>query len=75
MSKILMATAISRMELRDQTRASIGEDGAIPPLVKMFKEGKLEAKLSSLSALQNLSTLKENTKRLMFHHSFNSYFL
>ncbi|KAF5761729.1 putative armadillo-like helical protein [Helianthus annuus] len=65
MSKILMATAISRMELRDETRASIGEDGAIPPLVKMFKEGKLEAKLSSLSALQNLSTLKENTKRLI----------
>nr|XP_043623091.1 U-box domain-containing protein 44-like [Erigeron canadensis] len=65
MSKILMATAISRMELRDQTRASIGEDGAIPPLVKMFKEGKLEAKLSSLSALQNLSTLKENTRRLI----------
>ncbi|KAL8268634.1 hypothetical protein R6Q59_002432 [Mikania micrantha] len=65
MSKILMATAISRMELRDETRASIGEDGAIPPLVKMFKEGKLEAKLSSLSALQNLSTLNENTKRLI----------
>ncbi|KAI3744041.1 hypothetical protein L1987_57113 [Smallanthus sonchifolius] len=64
MSKILMATAISRMELRDETRASIGEDGAIPPLVKMFKVGKLEAKLSSLSALQNLSTLNENTKRL-----------
>lgn len=65
MSKILMATAISRMELRDQTRASIGEDGAIPPLVKMFKEGKLESKLSSLSALQNLSTLQENTRRLI----------
>ncbi|KAK9051349.1 hypothetical protein SSX86_027976 [Deinandra increscens subsp. villosa] len=65
MSKVLMATAISRMELRDETRASIGEDGAIPPLVKMFKEGKLEAKLSSLSALQNLSTLNENTKRLI----------
>ncbi|KAJ9563636.1 hypothetical protein OSB04_008796 [Centaurea solstitialis] len=65
MSKILMATAISRMELRDQTRASIGEDGAIPPLVKMFKEGKLEAKLSSLSALQNLSTLKENIRKLI----------
>ncbi|XP_076883814.1 U-box domain-containing protein 44-like [Bidens hawaiensis] len=65
MSKVLMATAISRMELSDETRASIGEDGAIPPLVKMFKEGKLEAKLSSLSALQNLSTLKENTKRLI----------
>lgn len=65
MSKILMATAISRMELRDQTRASIGEDGAIEPLVKMFKEGKLEAKLSALSALQNLSSLKENTCRLI----------
>lgn len=65
MSKILMAAALSRMELRDQTRASIGEDGAIEPLVQMFKEGKLEAKLSALSALQNLSTLKENTQRLI----------
>ncbi|KAL1802669.1 hypothetical protein ACET3Z_031316 [Daucus carota] len=65
MSKILMATALSRMELRDQTRASIGENGAIEPLVKMFKEGKLEAKLSALSALQNLSSLKENTSRLI----------
>ncbi|KAM7472582.1 hypothetical protein LguiA_010765 [Lonicera macranthoides] len=65
MSKILMATALSRMELRDQTRSSIGEEGAIEPLVKMFKEGKLEAKLSALSALQNLSNLKENTTRLI----------
>lgn len=65
MSKILMATALSRMDLRDQTRASIGENGAIEPLVKMFKEGKLEAKLSALSALKNLSSLKENTSRLI----------
>ncbi|KAK2997249.1 hypothetical protein RJ639_024892 [Escallonia herrerae] len=65
MSKILMATALSRMELRDQTRATIGEDGAIEPLVKMFRVGKLEAKLSALRALQNLSSLKENTQRLI----------
>ncbi|KAK3028933.1 hypothetical protein RJ639_039531 [Escallonia herrerae] len=65
MSKILMATALSRMELRDQTRATIGEDGAIEPLVKMFRVGKLEAKLSALRALQNLSRLKENTQRLI----------
>ncbi|KAL8149943.1 hypothetical protein AgCh_006812 [Apium graveolens] len=32
MSIILMATALSRMDLRDQTRASIGENGAIEPL-------------------------------------------
>ncbi|KAK2979206.1 hypothetical protein RJ640_027500 [Escallonia rubra] len=65
MSKILMATALSRMELRDQTRATIGGDGAIEPLVKMFRVGKLEAKLSALRALQNLSSLKENTQRLI----------
>lgn len=65
MSKILMATALSRMELTDQSRASLGEDGAIEPLVKMFKVGKLEAKLSALSALQNLSSLTENISRLI----------
>lgn len=65
MCKILMATALSRMELTDQTRASLGEDGAIEPLVKMFNTGKLEAKLSSLSALQNLSSSSENIQRLV----------
>ncbi|KAJ6702913.1 ARMADILLO REPEAT-CONTAINING PROTEIN-LIKE [Salix viminalis] len=65
MSKILMATAVSRMELTDQCRASLGEDGAVEPLVKMFKSGKLEAKLSALNALQNLSNLTENIKLLI----------
>ncbi|KAF4347665.1 hypothetical protein G4B88_011082 [Cannabis sativa] len=65
MSKILMATALSRIELTDQSRASLGEDGAIEPLVRMFTTGKLEAKLSALNALQNLSTLAENVQRLI----------
>jgi vacuolar protein 8 len=65
MSKILMATALSRMELTDQFRASLGEDGAVEPLVKMFNEGKLESKLSALSALQNLSIVTENNQRLI----------
>ncbi|EEF49587.1 conserved hypothetical protein [Ricinus communis] len=65
MSKILMATAISRMELTDQSRASLGEDGAVETLVKMFKAGKLESKLSALNALQNLAKLTENIQRLI----------
>lgn len=65
MSKILMATALSRMELTDQSRGSLGKDGAIEPLVKMFNAGKLESKLSALSALQNLSMLTENIQRLI----------
>ncbi|KAM1018296.1 hypothetical protein ACFX2C_039937 [Malus domestica] len=65
MSKILMATALSRMELTDQSRASLGENGAIEPLVRIFSVGKLEAKLSALSALQNLSNLTENIQRLI----------
>ncbi|KAL4387338.1 hypothetical protein GQ457_09G015160 [Hibiscus cannabinus] len=65
MSKILMATALSRMELTDQCRASLGEDGAVDPLVKMFNAGKLEAKLSSLNALQNLLKSSENIQRLI----------
>nr|TKS03964.1 hypothetical protein D5086_0000147720 [Populus alba] len=32
-SKILMATAVSRMELTDLCRASLGEDGAVEPLL------------------------------------------
>ncbi|KAJ8900325.1 hypothetical protein K2173_024965 [Erythroxylum novogranatense] len=65
MSKILMATAVSRMELTDQCRASLGEEGAVEPLVKMYKSGNLEAKLSALNALQNLSNLTENIQRLI----------
>lgn len=65
MSKILMATALSRMELTEQSRASLGKDGAIEPLVRMFITGKLEAKLSALNALQNLSSLKENVQLLV----------
>ncbi|CAI0442354.1 unnamed protein product [Linum tenue] len=65
MSKILMATALCRMELTDQSRSSIGEDGAIEHLVNMFKAGKLEAKLSALSALHNLSRFEDNIKRLI----------
>ncbi|GAV79033.1 LOW QUALITY PROTEIN: KAP domain-containing protein [Cephalotus follicularis] len=65
MCKILMATALSRMELTDQSLASLGGNGAIEALVKMFKAGKLEAKLSALSALQNLSKLPDNILRLI----------
>ncbi|KNA09090.1 hypothetical protein SOVF_156770 [Spinacia oleracea] len=60
MSKILMATALSRMVLTEKTRALLGEDGAIQPLVIMFKTGKLEGKLSALNALQNLSLSNKN---------------
>ncbi|KAK2440099.1 U-box domain-containing protein [Trifolium repens] len=65
MNKILMATALSRLELTDHSKLTLGEDGAVEPLVKMFITGKLESKLSSLNALQNLSTLTENVQRLI----------
>ncbi|CAI9102922.1 OLC1v1001315C2 [Oldenlandia corymbosa var. corymbosa] len=65
MSKILVATALSRMVLNDQCKASLGKHGAIEPLVLMFTKGNLEAKLSALNALHNLSSLKENIKLLI----------
>ncbi|KAG4387210.1 hypothetical protein AAZX31_11G179000 [Glycine max] len=65
MNKILMATALSRLELTDHSKLSLGEAGAIEPLVNMFCTGKLESKLSSLNALQNLSTMKENVQHLI----------
>ncbi|KAK1317305.1 hypothetical protein QJS10_CPA05g00775 [Acorus calamus] len=65
MNKILMATAISRMDLTDQSRATLGDEGAIEYIVKIFISGKLEAKLSALGALQNLMSLAENIHRLV----------
>lgn len=60
-----MATAISRMELTDQIRATLGEQGCIEPLVKMFTSGKLEAKTSALGALRNLASSTENIRHLI----------
>ncbi|XP_027340460.1 U-box domain-containing protein 44-like isoform X1 [Abrus precatorius] len=65
MNKILMATALSRLELTDHSKLSLGEDGAIEPLVSMFSTGKFESKLSALNALQNLSSLTENVQHLI----------
>ncbi|KAJ1428164.1 Armadillo-type fold [Sesbania bispinosa] len=65
MNKILMATALSRLMLTDHSKLSLGRDGAIESLVKMFNSGKLESKLSALNALQNLSSLTENVQRLI----------
>lgn len=65
MSKVLMATALSRLGLTDQNKASLGEDGAIEPLVNMFKTGNLEAKLSALKALHTLSNFNQNIQRLI----------
>ncbi|KAL6580083.1 hypothetical protein OROMI_008107 [Orobanche minor] len=65
MSKVLMETALSRLELTDQNKASLGEEGVVQPLVSMFKTGNLEAKLSALNALKSLSNSKENIQRLM----------
>lgn len=65
MTKILMATALSRLELTDHSKLALGDDGAIEPLVNMFTSGKLESKLSSLNALQNLLSLTENAQRLI----------
>ncbi|KAH9615880.1 hypothetical protein KSS87_003191 [Heliosperma pusillum] len=66
MSKILMATALSRMVLTVKTRAMLGEHGAVEPLVTMFKTGKLEAKLSALNALQNLSLTTQNISHIIY---------
>ncbi|KAK9123233.1 hypothetical protein Sjap_012835 [Stephania japonica] len=65
MSKILMATALSRMELTDQSRTVLGDEGSMEPLIKMITSGKLEAKLSALGALQNLSSLTKNVQLLV----------
>lgn len=53
------------MELTDEMKAILGEEGLVEALVKMFNSGKMEAKLSALNAIRNLSCLKENNERLI----------
>ncbi|XP_037408371.1 U-box domain-containing protein 24-like [Triticum dicoccoides] len=65
MNKILMATAISKMFLSEQMKSSLGEDGAVEPLVEMFKSGNHEAKHSALAALRNLSSSLQNAELLI----------
>lgn len=65
MNKVLMATAISKMFLSEHMKSSLGEDGAIEPLVDMFKHGNLEAKHSALGALCNLSSSLQNAELLI----------
>ncbi|KAF7040151.1 hypothetical protein CFC21_050071 [Triticum aestivum] len=65
MNKILMATAISKMFLSEQMKSSLGEDGAVEPLVEMFKSGNHEAKHSVLAALRNLSSSLQNAEILI----------
>ncbi|XP_066313270.1 U-box domain-containing protein 43-like [Miscanthus floridulus] len=65
MNKVLMATAISKMFLSEHMKSSLGEDGAIEPLVDMFKYGNLEAKHSALGALRNLSSSLQNAEILI----------
>ena len=60
MTKILMASVLARMELTDQSKGVVAMEGAIPPLVRMISNGKLEARTAALGALLNLSTHPEN---------------
>jgi hypothetical protein len=53
MNKILMASAISKMLLPEPTKTSLGEQGSIEPLVKIFTGRNLEAKSSALGAICN----------------------
>ncbi|GAA0167480.1 hypothetical protein LIER_22406 [Lithospermum erythrorhizon] len=53
------------MEFTSHYRISLVKDGVIEPFVNMFNKGNLEAKLSALGALQNLSYSVENISLLI----------
>jgi hypothetical protein len=80
-SKLKMAKALASMELTDQNIKLLGDEGAIPPLVKMIS-GNLESKASALGALKNLSINHKNKKHmantgvvpLIMDHLFSSKF-
>lgn len=58
--QIRMASAVSQMELTDQSRGVLVQLGILPGLVKMVSKGRLEIKSAALAALQNLSKFSEN---------------
>jgi hypothetical protein len=60
MTKTVMASALSRMTLTDQSKLALAQEGAIPPLVSIIATGKLESKAAALGAIENLSTLPAN---------------
>lgn len=80
-SKLKMAKALASMKLTDQNIKLLGDEGAIPPLVKMIS-GNLESKASALGALKNLSINNMNKKcmantgvvPLIMEHLFSSKF-
>lgn len=80
-SKLKMAKALASMELTGQNIKLLGDEGAIPPLVKMIS-GNLESKASALGALKNLSINNMNKKcmantgvvPLIMEHLFSSKF-
>lgn len=80
-SKLKMAKALASMKLTDQNIKLLGDEGAIPPLVKMIS-GNLESKASALEALKNLSINNMNKKcmantgvvPLIMEHLFSSKF-
>lgn len=59
-TQIIMANALSQIDLTDKSRRTLIQLGALPPLVKMLSEGNLELKSSALGALENLSKAYEN---------------
>lgn len=80
-SKLKMAKALASMKLTDQNIKLLGDEGAIPPLVKMISVN-LESKASALGALKNLSINNMNKKcmantgvvPLIMEHLFSSKF-
>lgn len=59
-TQILMANTLSRMQLSDQSRALLVEEGVIPSLVRLAAESNFEGKAAALGAFCNLSCLREN---------------
>ncbi|MCO5597638.1 hypothetical protein L7F22_051719 [Adiantum nelumboides] len=59
-TQIVMANTLSRMQLSDQSRALLVQEGVIPSLVRLASESNFDGKAAALGAFRNLSCLREN---------------
>ncbi|KAF9604619.1 hypothetical protein IFM89_008885 [Coptis chinensis] len=61
LSRVSMAKGLVKMELSSPSLQRLGEEGAIPPLLRMLS-GNFECKEGALPALVKLSSCRENKK-------------
>lgn len=58
--RMVMAKTLSDIQLSDQIKLCLAEEGALKPLLELLSQSNIEMKSIAIKALQNLATVPEN---------------